>query len=97
MEDIEVLLSKVYKEGLNIYALKNKFQKEMTYEMPEHILRIVCEEYLKYRPKIKNPWAWMAKVLQLKRDMAYVQVQREKEKSHKKVNTTLLKEIFAKL
>lgn len=97
-KDLKELQKEVYNKGngLNIYALKAKFQKEMMYPMPDFVVQILCEEYLKYKPTIKNDWAWAAKVLALKRDEAYVNSQMEKEKLYKdKVNSTLLKNIFA--
>jgi hypothetical protein len=93
-QDTKDIMAKVYKEGLNIYALKNKFQKEMTYPMPDHILTMVCEEYLKNKPKVHSPWAWFTKVLILKRDEAYVTMNKEKEKEYNKTNPTLLKHLF---
>lgn len=91
----EQLLNKVYASGLNIYALQNKFKKEMSYELPDHILAVVCEEYLKTKPKIEHPWPWFVRVLRQKRDDAYVTTQQKKEKEYKnKTNTMLLKNIF---
>ena len=95
MEELKTLLDTVYKSGLNIYALQNKFKKEMSYDLPEHILRLGCEEYLKSKPVIKNNWAWFVRVLRQKRDEAYVSNQQKKEKEYKnQTNTMLLKNIF---
>ena len=89
------LLSKVYESGLNIYALLNKFQKEMSYPMPDHIITLVCEEYLKNKPKIKNNWTWFVRVLKAKRDEAYASLQIQKAEKYKKdTNTMLLKNLF---
>ena len=98
MEDqTKELMDKVYKEGLNIYSLLNKFRKTMSYDMPERVIQIVCEEFLKRKPKINHEWPWFVRVLKEKRDEAYVKSQLEKEKEWKgKTNTLLLKNIFAK-
>jgi len=88
------LMDKAYKAGLNVYQMRNMFQKEMLYELPDYVMDMVCEEYLKRKPKIRNPWAYMAKVLQLKRDEAYVSLQKEREKANDYVNKGLLKNLF---
>ena len=46
------LMAKVYKEKLNIYALLNRVQNETSYELPEQLIVMVCEEYLKYKQDI---------------------------------------------
>ena len=92
--DIKELKIEVYKNGLNIYALLNRVQKETSYELPEELIRMVCEDYLKHRPNIKNQWAYMNKVLKLKRDELHVQLQQKRETKNKDTNSMLLKNLF---
>jgi hypothetical protein len=89
------LMAKVYKEKLNIYALLNRVQNETTYSLPEELIIMVCEDYLKYKGTIRNQWAWLNKVLRLKRDELYVSLRLKEEKKYKhEVNSTLLKNLF---
>ena len=93
--ETQELLKETYASGLNIYALLNKFKKEMMYPMPENIIKLVCEEYLLNKPKIIHSWPWFASVIKRKRDEVYAQSQiKEHQESAKHTNTKLLRDIF---
>jgi hypothetical protein len=89
-------LAVVYHKGLNIYALLNRFKKEMFKDMPENIVNIVCDKYLSSPEKVINPWGWFLRVLRAERDKsnAKVNVLRGEETKKLMANVKLLKEIF---
>lgn len=64
---LKAVLDKVYKEGLNIYALINKMKKQTGWKQdqhfPEGVLVRVCEQYHKDKIKIKKQWPWFCRVL----------------------------------
>jgi hypothetical protein len=94
-KDIKDLMKTVYKEGFNIYALLNKFKKEMMYELPDSVIEVVCKEYLKQKPVINNDWAWFVRVLRAKRDEAFAGKQiKEHEAVKYDTNSLLLKNLF---
>jgi hypothetical protein len=81
------LMLKVHSQGFNIYKLVGYFAKKMSYLMPESAIITTCEAYLKQKPKIKNEWTFMVRVLKAKRDEvnAKAEIKRGEEFKKQKV------------
>jgi len=62
---LQTALNKVYKEGLNIYALLNKLKKESKVgaRLPEEVILRVCNNYTQNKVKVENQWAWFTKAI----------------------------------
>jgi len=97
-KDTKDLITKVYNQGFNIYKLIGYFKKQMIYDMPESAIVVTCEAYLKYKPKIKNEWTFMVRVLKAKRDEINAQAQIKRGEEFKKQRVApCLKEIMKNL
>lgn len=88
------LKKQVFNKGLNIYALINRLEKLRGNPIPDSCVQILCEEFLKQKDKIKDPFAWSITVLKLKADEINAQREMAKKKVYQQTNTKLLKELF---
>lgn len=61
----QAVLKAVSDEGLNIYALINRFYKEsnLIEDLPESVIKAVCWQYLQDKDKVKKQWPWFCTVL----------------------------------
>lgn len=56
--DTQSLLTNVFKDNLNIYALLNRFHKQSKVVLPEEVVIKVCKYYLEHKEKVRDRWAW---------------------------------------
>ena len=88
---------KVYKEGFNIYAFKNKLKKQMRWslktEFPDEVIVGVCNQFLKTKPIIRNHWSWFIRVMRLESDK-YFASKHIQEHQRMKHTTPSLKDIL---
>lgn len=90
-----MLMKKVYQQGLNIYSIVNYLKRLRGNEIPDSVIEILCNEYLKQKIRIRNPFPWAVKVLRLKADELNARVEIDKAEEYKKqVNVGLLKNLF---
>lgn len=93
-EELRKLMAVTYTEGLNVYALVNKIQNDTHYSIPPEVVERICREYLKYKSRIKSPWAWSERVFRLIRDGAFVNSKAGEEKEVRKTNSELIEKLF---
>lgn len=89
-------LKTVFKKGLNIYALLNRFHKERpAYEIPDELINRILTAYLKNTEKIENEWAWFLTVLKREGEKYFVAKQdAEHEKLKQDKGVSVLADIL---
>lgn len=96
-EELRKLMAVTYSEKLNIYALLNKIQNQTQYSISPEVVERICKTYLKYKHRIKSPWAWGEKVAKLIRDDFYIMSKTKEEKEAKQPNVELLQKLLGGL
>ena len=54
------MYKQVYRENMNIYAMLKKHK-----DIPEEVVLLTCEGFLKNAATIKKKWAWFEKALKM--------------------------------
>jgi len=67
-QKVSIALDAINKDGFNIYALLSRAKVKVKQPAWKHVfadqvILALCDEYWKYKPKIKDAWPWFERVL----------------------------------
>ena len=85
-EQVKQLMKEVYADGFNIYMCLNRLKKELrlSVDFPAEAIIWTCEEYLRTKPKVRDPYPWFIRVFRANSERFFSEQHcRESEERHK--------------
>lgn len=85
-------------QGFNIFAMLHLFRKrsKLNEEIPEEVINLVCDEYIKNHGKVKTDFPYFLQVLK-KQSGLYFSRRSEKEGMRFKTEASSLENIFKRI